>query len=57
MLLKVRSEREFHFLVDTVILGFLTIFKNCHAASTCEAVNSACLSTCQRDVRPIFEMT
>ena len=51
-----RSETEGHFLVDTVILGFLTIFKNCQASSTFEAVNSACLSTCQREVSPVFEM-
>ena len=51
-----RSETEGHFLVVTVILGFLTIFKNCQASSTFEAVYSACLSRCQKDLRPLFEM-
>ena len=41
---------------DTVILGFLTIIKNCQASSKLEAVNSTWLSRCQRHVRPIFEM-
>ena len=56
MLLKVRRETEFHFLVGTVILGFLIIFKKSQALSTFEALNSACLSRCQRDVRPHVEM-
>ena len=51
-----RSDTEYHFLFDTVILGFLTIFKNCQASSPFEAVNSTWLSSCQRHVRPIFEM-
>ena len=41
---------------DTVILGFLTIFKNCQASSTFEAVNSTWVSSCQRDVRTLFVM-
>ena len=57
MLFKVRSDSEGHFLVDRVILGFLTIFKKCHASSKFKAVNFACLSTWQRDVRRLFEMT
>ena len=44
------------FLFDTVILGFLTILKNCQASSKFEAGNSTWLSSCQRHVRPIFEM-
>ena len=56
MLLEVRSETKGHFLIHTVILGFLTIFKNCQASTTCEAVNSTCLSKCQSNVMPIFEM-
>ena len=44
------------FLFDRVILGFLTILKNCQALSKFEAVNSTWLSSCQRHVRPIFEM-
>ena len=51
-----RSATEDHFLFDTVILGFLTIFKNLQASSTFEAVYSKWLSRCQRDVRPLFEM-
>ena len=56
MLLDVRCDTEDHFLFDTLILGLLTIFKNCQASSTFEAVNSTWLSSCQRDVRPLFEM-
>ena len=44
------------FLFDTVILGFLTIFKNCQALSKLEAVNSTWLSCCQRHVTSIIEM-
>ena len=51
-----RSDAEVHFLFDTVILGFLTILKNCQASSTFEAVNSTWFSNCQRDVRTLFEM-
>ena len=39
-----------------MILGFLTILKNCQALSKFEALNSMWLSSCQRHVRPIFEM-
>ena len=42
-----------HFLVVTVILGFLSIFKKCQASSPFEALNSALLSRFQRDVRPL----
>ena len=45
-LLEVMLETEGHFLVSTVILGFLTIFKKSQASSTFEALNSACLSSC-----------
>ena len=55
-LLEVRSDTEDHFLFDTVILGFLTMFKNCQASTKFEAVKSTWLSSCQRDVRPLFEM-
>ena len=44
------------FVFDTVILGFPTILKNCQASSAFEAVNSSWLSSCQSDVRPLFEM-
>ena len=50
MLLEVRQETEVHFLVGTVILGFLSIFKKSQASSPFEALNSVCLSRCQRDV-------
>ena len=39
-----------------MILGFLTILKNCQASSNFEAVNSTGLSNSQSHVRPIFEM-
>ena len=42
-LLEVRQETEVHFLVSTVILGFLSIFKNSQASSPFEALNSVCL--------------
>ena len=42
-----------HYLVGTVILGFLSIFKKCQASSPFEALNSAHLSRFQRDVRPL----
>ena len=44
------------FLFDRVILGFLTILKNCQGLSKFEAVNSTRLSGRQSHVRPIFEM-
>ena len=56
MLLEVRRETEGHFLIGTVILGFVTIFKKRQASSSFEALNSSCLSMCQRDVRPLVEM-
>ena len=39
-----------------MIFGFLTILKISQASSKFEAVNSTWLSSCQRHVRPIFEM-
>ena len=51
-----RSDTEDHFLFDKVILGFLAIFKKCQASSTFEAVKSKWPSSCQRDVRPLFEI-
>ena len=44
------------FLVGTVILGFLPIFKKSQALSPYEALNSVCLSRGQRDVRPPVQM-
>ena len=55
-LLEVKWEIRSLFLFDTVILVFLTILKNCQASSKLEAEKSKCLSSCQRHVRPIFEM-
>ena len=54
--MEVRQETEVHFLVGTVILEFLTIFKMSHASSPYEALNSVCLSSGQRDVRPPVQM-
>ena len=51
-----RQETELHFLVGTVILGFLSIFKKNQASSPYEALNSVCLSRGQRDVRPPVQM-
>ena len=51
-----KQETEFHFLVGTVILGFLSIFKKSKASSPFEALNSVCLSRCQSDVIPPVQM-
>ena len=56
MLLEVRQETEVHFLVGTVILVFLSIFKKSQASSAYEALNSVCLSRGQRDMRPPVQM-
>ena len=45
-----KQETEVHFLVGTVILGFLSIFKKSQAASPFEALNFVCLSRCQSDM-------
>ena len=55
-LLEVRRESEGHFLVGTVILRFLTIFKKGQPSSTFATLNSAILSRCQRNMRPLVEM-
>ena len=52
MLLGVRREAKRPLLVGTVILVFLSIFTKSQASSPFEALNSAHLSKCQRDVRP-----
>ena len=52
-----RQETEVHFLVGTVILGFLSVFKKSQASSPYEALNSVCLSRGQRDVRPPVQMS
>ena len=51
-LLKVRREAKRPLLVGTVILVFLTNFTKGQASSPFEAMNSAHLSMCQKDVRP-----
>ena len=56
MLLEVRQETKAHFLVGTVILVFLSIFKNSQASSPFEALNSVCLSRYQSDVIPPIQM-
>ena len=55
MLLEVSREAKFPFLVGKVILVFLLIFTKCQASSPFEALNSAHLSKCQRDVRPSLQ--
>ena len=56
MLLELRQETKAHFLVGTVILGFLFIFKKSQASSPFEALNSVCLSRYQSDVIPPIQM-
>ena len=51
-----RCGTEGHFLVGTVILGFLTIFKKGQASPAFEALKSASLSRCHMDVRPRVQM-
>ena len=52
MLLKVRREAKRPLLVGKFIFVFLSIFTKCQASSPFEAMNSAHLSMCQKDVRP-----
>ena len=54
--LEVKQETEVHFLVGTVILGFLSIFKKSKTSSPFEALYSVCLSRCQSDVIPPVQM-
>ena len=56
MPLKLRRETQDPFPVATVILGFLSIFNRSQASSPFEALNSSCLSYCQRDMRSPVEM-
>ena len=51
-----KQETEVHFLVGTVILGFLSILKKSKASSPFEALNYVCLSRCQSDVIPPVQM-
>ena len=55
-LLEVRRLTEGHVLVGTVILGFLSIFKQSQASSPFEALNYMRLSICQSDVSPPVQM-
>ena len=55
-LLEGRQETKAHFLVGTMILGFLSIFKKSLASSPFEALNSVCLSRYQSDVIPPIQM-
>ena len=54
-LMEVKWESRSLILFDTVILGFVTILKNCQASTKFEAVNSTWLSNCQRHVRSFGE--
>ena len=54
MLLEVKWESRSLFLFDTVILGFLTILKNCQASSKFEAVNSTWLSNVKGMLGPFL---
>ena len=51
-----RQETKAHFLVGTIILGFLSIFKKSQASLPFEALNSVCLSSCQGDMIPPVQM-
>ena len=48
LLLDVAQENQGPFLVPTVILGFLSIFKKGQASSPFETLNSVCRLKCQR---------
>ena len=50
-LLEVRREAKLPLLVGTVIWVFLSIFMKSQASSPFEAMNSAHLSMCEKDVR------
>ena len=49
-----RQETEVHFLVITVILGFLSILKKNHASSPYEALTSVCLSRVKQMWGPLY---
>ena len=55
--MEVRQQTKAHFLVGTVILGYLSIFKKSQAPSHFEALNSVCLSRYQSDVIPPIHMS
>ena len=51
-----RQETKAHFLVRTVILGFISSFKKSQASSPLEGLNSVCLLRYQSDVIPPIQM-
>ena len=55
-LLELRQETDNPFIVATVIFRFLSIFNKNQASSPFEALNSTCLSWCQRVVSPPVQM-
>ena len=55
MHLEVKQKTEVHFLVGTVILGFLSIFKKSKASSPFEVLNYVGLSRCQSDMIPLVQ--
>ena len=55
-LLEVSQKTKAHFLVGTVILGFLSIFQKSQSSSPFEALNSVCLSRYHSDVIPPIQM-
>ena len=55
-LLEVSCGTEGRFLVGTVILEFLTVFKKCQTSSAFEALKSASFSRCQMNVRPLVQV-
>ena len=56
MVLEVRQETKANFLFGTVILGFLSTFKNSQASTPFDALNSVCLSRYQSDVIAPIQM-
>ena len=56
MVLEVSQETAVPFLVATVILEFVSIFKKSQVSSPFEALDTACFLKCQRDVRPPLQM-
>ena len=56
MHLELKQETKVHFLVGTVVLGFLSILKNSKSSSPFEALNSVYRSRCQSDVIPPVQM-
>ena len=56
MRLELRRETQGPFRFATVILEFLPIFNKSQALSLFKALNTVCLSRCQRGVRPPVQM-